>query len=221
MKEPTLIFEHDETRGVSTLKPTTGMISPLNSKDERNLIALIEPRYNNLSMRRQGTIEFQGKTIDVRVPENYSGRKPSLELRWPESAIAIANTQPQNAWFPGFVAEVDRLFATPEFDKVLRCDRAMLTLVRDELEVLSAKQTPTELSQYLLLTLLMTAEHFSRTQNSPEHDVYAPALRGLEQLIGLLPKNSNSPWGAIPAERNTGAMPSLFTRCLNNIFGAR
>jgi hypothetical protein len=228
MNEPILLFETDPLLGTPRLHGVNGAAGTWSAKDLRQLEDQLRGRYEVLVREGDGTLDFRGQILYVKKKDGDTSRQPTLELRtvepFPfrpmEMAPATPMSPPAVAWGAGFLAEIDRLFASAAFNTVLPVEKAMLHLVRDELKGLLEKTPPADTALLVLVSILMTAEHLSRTQRPGEPHPYAYALSGVERLLGQTTQPSQTPWGHLPAPPNLEPPPSWLGRFWNRVTGA-
>jgi hypothetical protein len=230
MSEPLMLFETDPLLGTPKLRAVNGAARTWSAKELCQLEEQLRPRYDGLVRAFAGTLEFMGRTLHVKKKEGDSSRQPTLELRSTEAdtvqATAGSSKTPLPvpasalAWGQGFLAELDRLFATVEFDGILPVEKAMLRLVRDELQRLLDKSPGAEAALLVLVSILTTAEYLSRTQQPQEPHPYAYALSGVEWLLSRMTVSAQTPWGRVSARPNSQPLPSWLGRFWNRVTGA-
>jgi hypothetical protein len=229
MNEPVLLFETDPQLGIPRLQSLHGAASTWGFKDLGPLEELLRPRYEEIVRQGQGVVEYRGKHLQVKRKDGDVSRQPTLELRLEEPRTArpvrmaelLKPAPARPAWALGFLEEVDRLFASPAFEKLLAVEKAMLNLVREELRQLVEDGQSTPLAQLMLVSLLMTAEHLSRTQRPTEPQPYAIALGALERLLNQDSAPARTPWGTLPAETNSKPPPFWLNRWWQRVCGHR
>ena len=153
---------------------------------------------NEFVREGSGTIEFKGQTLHVKRQEGDTSRQPTLELRTTDvtrfhlpgttpaispSPVPVPDVAPQpNDWYSGFLREIDELFGCKEFECVMAAEKSMLKVVAEELAAFREKPAQ-ELALVLLTSILLTADHLSRTQHPGKSSHYAIALNGIERLL--------------------------------------
>ena len=229
MKETMLIFETDPRSGTPKLRAINSAARIWNSRDLGLLEEELRPRYDGLVREGAGTIEFKGRTLHVKKKDGDTSRQPTLELRSEEPSLSpqtdkgvipLTTADVVVDWGQGFLGELDRLFGTVEFKGILPVEKAMLQLVRDELKGMVEKIPATETALLMLVSILMMAEHLSRTQRPGEPHPYTFALSGIERVL----KQQNVPfqtvWGTLPAKPNPEPPPWWLARLWNRVTGA-
>jgi hypothetical protein len=228
MNEPMLVFETDPQTGTPKLRAVNGAAALWGLKELSQLDDQLRPRYDGLVREGGGTIEFKGRTFHVKKKDGDVSRQPTLELRKDEPApqrVALdapytpPGPAPAHDWGPGFLAEIDRLLGSPEFQALSPVEKAMLRLVRDELCGVLEKNRPPETALLLLTAVLMTAEHLSRTQRPNEPQPYTFALSGLEHLLSRPAGQAQTPWGRLPAAPDREPPPSWLHRLWGRVKG--
>jgi hypothetical protein len=219
MNEPMLIFECDPQVGTPKLQTLNGAAKNWKATELALLEEELRPRYESLVREGKGTIQFKGKTLYVNKKDGDTSRQPTLELR----SLAFTSQQsekpfglpqpssPSPDWNKGFLAAIDQLFASDGFNAILPVEMAMLKLVRDELQSLFEKKPPADSVLLVLMSILMTAEHLSRTQHPNQPHPYAYALSGIERMLSESAK-PQTPWGELPAKPNSEPAPTWLGR---------
>ena len=231
MSDPILIFETKPSMGTPCIKAVNGAAKMWSQRDLELLENQLRSRYDGLVRQGSGTIEFKGQTLYVKRQEGDTSRQPTLELRMEEVAqyqlpipvraplpLPVPDA-PTADWFAGLLAELDRLFNSEEFNVILPAEKMMLKVVAEELASLRTKSQLPEMSLVLLTSILMTADHLSRTQQPSKATYYAIALNGIESLLKDTDRKQTIPWGHLPSTPNSEPVPSWLSRWLSKLTG--
>lgn len=229
MNEPILIFETDPCSGTPRLQTASGAAPIGTSKEMRHLEDQVRSRYEGLVRQGKGTIDFKGQKLEVRTKEGDTSRLPTLEFRrlasdeYRSPLNAVTTNSPplsapmSNEWFGSFLSQIDDFLRSETPGGALPAEQAMLQLVCTELKSLQKTTAPQELALLMFVSLLMTAEHLSRTHQTDIPHPYAYALSGVQRLMSK--KAPQTPWGNLPAEPNRCPAPSWLGRIWKTLTG--
>jgi hypothetical protein len=227
LDEPIAVFETDPQLGTPKVKPLRGVALNWGETELSALEEQLRSRYECLVRDGQGTARFKSLTLFIKKKADDTSRQPTLGL-WQmtqpappleeKAAVFMKPIAPSLDWGECFLGEIDRLLGSERFNAVLPAEKAMLQLVRDELKGILEKTASPERALVVLVSMLMTAEHLSRTQRPNEPHPYAYALSGIERLLnGTAPP---TPWGKLPTTPNSAPAPSWIGRLWARVMGA-
>ena len=111
------------------------------------------------------------------------------------------------------------MLCSDEFDTMPPAEKVNLKVVVEELAAFQAKSPPPELALVLLTSILLTADHLSRTQQPGKATHYAIALNGMERLLSQTTLKPKTPWGQLPASPNSEPAPGWFGRWWERLAG--
>jgi hypothetical protein len=221
MKEAMLVYETDSQLGVPKLQAINGASKTWSQKDLNAMEEQLRPLYDSLVRDGKGSIRYKEKTLYIKKKDGDTSRQPTLELRSFEFCAQSTTDKPPSfslspvtahVWGKGFLAEVDCLYESEPFKAILPAEKMMLDLFRAELSGLIAKTSPADLTLLMLLAILLTAEHVSRSQRPNEPRPYAYALSGIERLLSADAASPPTPWGPVPTEANPEPAPTWLER---------
>jgi hypothetical protein len=219
MKEPMLIFETDPQLGMPKLQAINGAAKSWTPKDLCLLEEELRPRYDSLVREGKGTVKFKGNILFIKKKDGDQSRQPTLELHsveWctPQLAepCAVPHTSTHTVpWCKGFLADIDRLFASSGFNALLPAEKAMLDVVRKELTAYVDRAPSAEMTLLILVSILVTAEQVCRTLRPNEPRPYTYALSGIGRVLSEEGK-PQTPWGDLPKEASPESPPSWLGR---------